>query len=34
MKAVSAESIAEGEEVLVAGIDGLTLSVGRKRPEP
>jgi membrane-bound serine protease (ClpP class) len=30
--AVSPDSIEDGEEVVVAGIDGLTLSVGRKRP--
>ena len=31
--AVSAEAIAEGTEVFIVGIDGLTLSVSRKRPE-
>jgi membrane-bound serine protease (ClpP class) len=31
--AVSGEAIAEGTEVFVVGIDGLTLSVSRKRPE-
>jgi membrane-bound serine protease (ClpP class) len=31
--AVSEESIAEGTEVFIAGIDGLTLRVSRKRPE-
>jgi membrane-bound serine protease (ClpP class) len=31
--AVSEEPIAEGTEVFVAGMDGLTLNVSRKRPE-
>jgi membrane-bound serine protease (ClpP class) len=32
--AVSQDSVAEGEVVYIVGIDGLTLSVSRTRPEP
>jgi membrane-bound ClpP family serine protease len=32
--ATASVTIAEGEEVFVTAVDGLTLTVSRKRPEP